>query len=83
MTPFQIDQRLNALETRISPEEAPKIFVKFISTTGSFDGWQHDEARYWRLSEESDDDLFDRVAGSINPPPGEIVKLRQVQRDSY
>jgi hypothetical protein len=78
MTPREIDSRLTMLETRIAPEEAPRILVKFISTIGSFDGWQHDEARYWRSPGESDNDLFDRVVASINPPPGEIVKLRQV-----
>lgn len=83
MTPREIDNRLNQLETRIAPEEAPAIFVKFISTTDSFDGWDYGGCVYWRMPGESDDMLFARVKESIVPMPGVIVKLRQVQRQKY
>ena len=83
MTPREIDNRLNQLETRIAPEEAPAIFVKFLSSLNvPVDGWYCEGATYWRLSGESDDCLFARVKESIVPMPG-IVKLRQVQRESY
>jgi hypothetical protein len=83
MTPAQIDSRLTVLETRISPEEAPTIFVKFLSSLNvPVDGWDCEGATYWRLSGESDDCLFTRVKEAIGQMPG-VIKLRQMQRESY
>lgn len=84
MTPREIDNRLNQLETRIAPEEAPAIFVKFLSSLNvPVDGWDYDGFTYWRSPGESDDMLFERVKTSIQPQPGVIIKLRQMQRESY
>ena len=84
MTPREIDNRLNVLESRVPAEEQSAIYVKLItSLTDPVDGWSHDGFTYWRMPGESDDMLFSRVKESIVPMPGVIVKLRQMQRGSY
>lgn len=84
MTPAQIDSRLTMLETRIAPEEPPAIFVKFISSLSTpIDGWSHDGFIHWRKINETDDELFSRIKKTINPLPGELIKLRQAQRGDH
>ena len=81
MTPREIDNRLNVLEARVPAEEQSTIFIKLISSlTIPTDGWDYDGFTYWRSPGESDDVLFERVKTSIQPQPGVIVKLRQMQR---
>jgi hypothetical protein len=84
MTPREIDNRLNVLESRVPAEEQSSIFVKLISSlTTPTDGWSYNGFIHWRKINETDDELFSRIKKTINPQPGELVKLHQVQREEY